>query len=133
MLLLFGSLFIGLAAFAAPPVRILRECAPRIDGQWSATLWGTRDRTTPDLAALVNGTMVRYLDLNDAYRTLDASHPSDNLPGLLAAAQALGLGGRELILALFISYEVQCRFTTHSPPSSDVSAVLHTGGQRVLG
>jgi len=109
------SVGVGLAAYAAPPVRILRKCAPRIDGPWSATLWGTRDRTTPDLAALVNGTMVRYLDLNDAYRTLDASHPSDNLPGLMGAAQALGRSGRDLILALFISYEIQCRFTDTVP------------------
>ena len=109
------SVAVGLAAYAAPPVRILRKCAPRVDGPWSATLWGTRERTTPDMAALVNGTMVRYLDLNDAYRTLDASHPSDNLPGLIAAAQALGLAGRDVILALFISYEIQCRFTDTVP------------------
>ncbi len=112
---LLDSAAVGLAAYAAPPVRILRKCAPRVVGPWAATLWGTRDKTTPDLAALVNGTMVRYLDLNDAYRTLDASHPSDNLPGLAAAAQALGLSGRELILALFISYEIQCRFTDTVP------------------
>src|SRR5213083_1051351 len=112
---LLDSAAVGLAAYAAPPVRILRKCAPRVEGPWAATLWGTRDKTTPDHAALVNGTMVRYLDLNDAYRTLDASHPSDNLPGLGAAAQALGSSGRELILALFISYEIQCRFTDTVP------------------
>jgi len=112
---LLDSAAVGLAAYAAPPVRILRKCAPRVEGPWAATLWGTRDKTTPDHAALVNGTMVRYLDLNDAYRTLDASHPSDNLPGLVAAAQALGSSGRELILALFISYEIQCRFTDTVP------------------
>jgi len=112
---LLDSVAVGLAAYGAPPVRILRKCVPCIDEPWSATLWGTRDRTTPDLAALVNGTMVRYLDLNDAYRTLDASHPSDNLPGLVAAAQALGRSGRDLVLALFISYEIQCRFTDSVP------------------
>ena len=79
---LLDSVAVGLAAYAAPPVRILRKTAPEVAGAWSATLWGTRLRTTPDLAALVNGSMVRYLDLNDAYRTLDAAHPSDNLPGL---------------------------------------------------
>lgn len=109
------SVAVGLAAYAAPPVRILRKCMVPAAGLWSATIWGTRDRTTPDLAALVNGTMVRYLDLNDAYRTLDASHPSDNIPGLMAVAQALGLSGRDLILALFISYEIQCRFTDTVP------------------
>jgi 2-methylcitrate dehydratase len=109
------SIGVALAAYASPPVRILRKCAPRVDGPWSATLWGTRDRTTADHAALVNGTMVRYLDLNDAYRTLDACHPSDNLPGLLAVAETHGLSGRDLVLALFISYEIQCRFTDTVP------------------
>src|SRR5206468_4534006 len=66
---LLDSAAVGLAAYAAPPVRILRKCAPRVEGPWAATLWGTRDKTTPDHAALVNGTMVRYLDLNDAYRS----------------------------------------------------------------
>ena len=112
---LLDSVAVGLAAYAAPPVRILRKTAPEVAGAWSATLWGTRLRTTPDLAALVNGSMVRYLDLNDAYRTLDAAHPSDNLPGLLAVAEAAGLSGRDFILAAFISYEVQCRFTDTVP------------------
>ena len=108
---LLDSIAVGLAAYAAPPVRILRKTAPHVRGHWKATLWGTRDQTTPDIAALVNGSMVRYFDLNDAYRTLDASHPSDNLPGLMAVVEALGLSGRDLILAAFISYEIQCRFT----------------------
>jgi 2-methylcitrate dehydratase len=108
---LLDSIAVGLAAYAAPPVRILRKTAPAVKGPWRATLWGTRDKSTPDIAALVNGSMVRYFDLNDAYRTLDASHPSDNLPGLMAVVEALGLSGRDLILAAFISYEIQCRFT----------------------
>jgi 2-methylcitrate dehydratase len=112
---LADSVAVGLAAYAAPPVRILRRVAPRVKGAWSATAWGTRARTTVDHAALLNGTMVRYLDLNDAYRTLDASHPSDNLPGLLAVAEALGSSGRDFVLALFISYEIQCRFTDSVP------------------
>ena len=112
---LLDSIAVGLAAFATPPVRILRKTSPEVGGAWSATLWGTRTRTTVDQAALVNGTMVRYLDLNDAYRTLDAAHPSDNLPGLMAVAEAEGLSGRDLILAAFISYEIQCRFTDTVP------------------
>src|SRR2546426_6937277 len=48
---LLDSAAVGLAAYAAPPVRILRKCAPRVEGPWAATLWGTRDKTTPDHAA----------------------------------------------------------------------------------
>ena len=134
------SIGCGLAAYFAPPVRALRRVAPEVTGSWAARLWGSGARTTPDLAALVNGSMVRYLDLNDAYRTLDAAHPSDNLPGLLAVAEARALPGRDLILALAISYEIQCRFTDSVPFNAEgwdqpvvgaVAAALGAG--RVMG
>ncbi len=112
---LLDSIGVALAAFGAPPARIARMVAPHTTDAWSARIWGSGQRTTPDMAAFVNGTMVRYLDLNDAWRTLDAAHPSDNLPGILAVAEALGGSGRDFILALAISYEIQCRFTDTVP------------------
>jgi 2-methylcitrate dehydratase len=112
---LLDSIGVALAAYGAPPARIARAVAPTVAEPWSARIWGSGQRTTPDMAAFVNGTMVRYLDLNDAWRTLDASHPSDNLPGILAVAEALGASGRDFILALAISYEIQCRFTDTVP------------------
>jgi 2-methylcitrate dehydratase len=112
---LLDSIGVALAAFGAPPARIARSIAPHVDEPWSARIWGSGVRTTPDMAAFVSGSMVRYLDLNDAYRTLDASHPSDNLPGILAVTEALGGSGRDFILALAISYEIQCRFTDTVP------------------
>ena len=112
---LLDSIGVALAAFGAPPARIARSIAPSVHGPWSARIWGSGARTTPDIAAFVTGSMVRYLDLNDAYRTLDASHPSDNLPGILAVTEALGGSGRDFILALAISYEIQCRFTDTVP------------------
>jgi 2-methylcitrate dehydratase len=112
---LLDSIGVAIAAYGAPPVRALRAVAPPVAGPWTARIWGSGARTTPDMAALVSGAMVRYLDLNDAYRTLDASHPSDNLPGILAVAEALGASGRDAVLALAISYEIQCRFTDTVP------------------
>jgi 2-methylcitrate dehydratase len=109
------SIGVGLAAYLAPPVRIARQITQTTAGDQAARVWGTLQYTTPDMAAFVNGTMVRYLDLNDAYRTRDASHPSDNLPGILAMAEATGASGAEFILALAISYEIQCRFTDDVP------------------
>jgi 2-methylcitrate dehydratase len=112
---LLDSIGVAIAAYGAPPVRALRAVTPPVTGPWTARVWGSGARTAPDIAALVSGAMVRYLDLNDAYRTLDASHPSDNLPGILAVAEALGASGRDAILALAISYEIQCRFTDTVP------------------
>ena len=109
------SIGVGMAAYLAPPVRVARQITQPTAGDIAARVWGNLMYTTPDMAAFVNGTMVRYLDLNDAYRTRDASHPSDNLPGILAVAEALSASGQEFILALAISYEIQCRFTDDVP------------------
>lgn len=112
---LIDSVGVALAAYLAPPVRIARRIAQPTAGPLKSSIWGTGIQTTPDMAAFVNGTMVRYLDLNDAYRTKDAHHPSDYLPGILALAEAIGASGARFIEALAISYEIQCRFTDSVP------------------
>jgi len=73
-------------------------------------LLGTRHRVPPDWAAFANGCLVRYLDYNDTYLSKEPAHPSDNIPAALAAAEAAGANGRELITAIALAYEVQCRF-----------------------
>ena len=107
---LVDSMGCAMAAMLAPPVRALRRVAqPVADGN-GARLFGTLTRTAPDMAALVNGTMVRYLDMSDAYLMTSSAHPSDNIPGLMAIAEARGKSGKDLLLATAISYEVQCAF-----------------------
>jgi 2-methylcitrate dehydratase len=105
----------ALAAYTAPPAQIARRLALPVAGTFGARVWGSLVRTTPDLAAFANGTMLRYLDINDTHRTIDGSHPSDNIGGLVAMAEALGASGRDLIEALVISYELQCRFVDSVP------------------
>ena len=112
---LIDSMGVAMAALDAPPVCAARRLAQPTTGRYRSRLLGIGTATTPDMAAFVNGIMVRYLDFNDAYRTLDASHPSDNLPGILAMTEALGADGRDFILALGIAYEIQCRFTDDVP------------------
>ncbi|MFN0160904.1 MAG: MmgE/PrpD family protein [Burkholderiales bacterium] len=105
----------ALAAYTAPPVRIARKVALPIAGTGGARIWGSLVRTSPDMAAFVNGSALRYLDINDTHRTIDGSHPSDNLGGVLAVAEMQGASGRDLLLALVISYELQCRFVDSVP------------------
>lgn len=105
----------ALAAYTAPISRIARRVALPVSGDRYARIWGSQIRTAPDMAAFVNGSMLRYLDINDTYRTVDGSHPSDNLGGLMAVAEMLNLSGRDLLLALTISYEIQCRFVDSVP------------------
>lgn len=112
---IIDSIGVAMAAYLAPPVRIARRLAQPTLGPRAARIWGPQTVTTIDMAAFANGVMVRYLDLNDAWRTRDAHHPSDYLPGILAVAEAYGSTGREVITALTVAYEIMCRFTDAVP------------------
>ncbi|MEE8169894.1 MAG: MmgE/PrpD family protein, partial [Phycisphaerae bacterium] len=99
----------ALGAYSAKPAQIARATASAVPVPGGAVIFGTRSRTTPDLATLCNGAHVRYLDFNDTYLSKEPAHPSDNLPAALAVAQAAGRTGRDFILASVIAYEIQCR------------------------
>ncbi len=112
---LLDSMGCAMAALVAPPVRAVRRLAVPVAGNDGARIFGTMVRTTPDLAALVNGAMVRYLDMSDAYLMTSTAHPSDNIPGLIAIAEQTGASGKDLIQAIVISYEIQCRLCQAAP------------------
>ena len=71
------------------------------------TLYGSH--TSPDIAAFVNGVLIRYLDYNDTYLSLEPAHPSDNIAATLAAAELAHATGPEFITATIAAYEIQCR------------------------
>jgi 2-methylcitrate dehydratase len=97
----------GVGAWDERPVGICREVALSVTGP--ATIIGTDRRTTADLAAFANGAAFRYLDFNDTYVGRFAVHPSDNIAACLAVAEEERASIRELITAIVIAYEVNCR------------------------
>jgi 2-methylcitrate dehydratase len=103
------SLGCALGAYDAEPCKIVRNTARSIKTGKGATVLGTSYRTLPELAAFANGTMVRYLDCNDTYLSKEPAHPSDNIPAVLAVAEAEGASGKDLITAIVLCYEIQCR------------------------
>jgi 2-methylcitrate dehydratase len=99
----------GIAAFDERPVRASREVA-LTGGSGAATVIGTSLRTSSELASFTNGAAMRYLDLNDVYASpAGAVHPSDHVAPCLAVAEAERANGAELITAIVIAYEVNCR------------------------
>ena len=106
---IIDSLGCGIGALNEPAVRICREVALPVGG--TSTVIGTNRRTTPDLAAFANGAAIRYLDFNDTYVGKFAIHPSDNIAPCLAVAEAERASAQELITAIVIAYEVNCRLT----------------------
>ena len=105
--LMVDSLGCGLGAFTSEPSKGIQDLASIFSGEVAATVLGTGIKTTPDLAAFANGVMVRYLDFNDNYSGKDNAHPSDNIPVIMAAAEAYNSSGRDLITGIILAYEVQ--------------------------
>jgi 2-methylcitrate dehydratase len=109
------SLGCALGALDAQPVAAVRDQLDEFGGRPLCTLIGG-GRTAPDRAALYNGALVRYLDFNDSYFAPgETSHPSDNLAPVLAAAEYARASGRELLTALAVAYQVQCRLSDEAP------------------
>ena len=123
---LIGDSIAGaLGAAGSEPVRI----AGAIAAETVAAARGPRattlvfgHSTAPDMAAFVNGTMIRFLDFNDTYTGQGSVHPSDMLATVLAVAESCGLGGRELILGTVLGYEVLCAL-------ADSGLMLHSTGE----
>ena len=98
-----------LGAYHVRPAKVARAVAQSVVDTRAGIVWGTHHSTLPELAAFANGAMVRYLDFNDTYLSLEPAHPSDNIPAAVAVGQAAGKSGKDCILALVIGYEIQCR------------------------
>lgn len=105
---LIDSLGCALAALDERPVRICREVALATQGG-AATVLGSDKKTSPDLAAFANGVAVRYFDLNDIYVGKDPGHPSDLTTACLAIAETERMSGQDLITAIALAYEIDCR------------------------
>lgn len=105
--------------FFGDPCRIARNLAARMPDAAGATVLGTRMKTTLDMAAFVNSTTSRYVELNDVYHWPGSSggHPSDVLTPVLAAAEHARRSGRDLITGVVLAYEVYLRIAdaVHTP------------------
>jgi 2-methylcitrate dehydratase len=100
----------ALGAYNTAAARLVRKYAIEKGGRADATILGTEQKVPAGLAALVNGTMVRYLDANDIFvlsRDGASGHCSDGTPGLLALAEQSQRSGEELLTCLVASYELQ--------------------------
>ncbi len=100
----------ALGAYNTAAAQAVRRYAIEKGGRAEATILGTDRKVPASLAALVNGTMVRYLDANDIFvlsRGGPSGHCSDGTPGLLALAEQSQRSGEELLTCLVASYELQ--------------------------
>jgi 2-methylcitrate dehydratase PrpD len=100
----------ALAGRSARPVQILEGFAKMMgpdDGP--AEILVSRRRTSPLFAALVNGASSHVVEQDDVHNGA-VFHPATVVfPAVLAAAQASGTSGREVLTAVVVGYEAGVR------------------------
>ena len=106
---IIDALGCALGAYDAEPAQIARKVAQLGSSQHGATVLGTKHKTTPDHAAFASGVMMRYLDFNDTYLSTEPAHPSDTIAAVLAVAEAEKKSGKDILTAIVLAYEIQCR------------------------
>src|SRR2546422_3786048 len=104
------SLGCALGAWKEKPCAIARKVTSDFSARQGSTIIGTNHKAPPDWATFANGCCIRYFDYNDTYLSKEPAHPSDNIAAALAVAESVAATGRELITAIALAYEVQCRF-----------------------
>ncbi len=112
---ILDSLGCAIGALDARPIRMLREQTVDFGGRKLCTVIGG-GRTAPDRAAFFNGALIRYLDFMDSYLAKgETCHPCDNIGAVLAASEYAGGTGKELLTAVAVAYQVQCRLSDAAP------------------
>ena len=105
------SLGCALGAWDEEPCAIARKVVSEFSAKHGSTVIGTNHKAPPDWAAFANACSIRYFDYNDTYLSKEPAHPSDNIAAALAAAESVGASGSELITAIALAYEIQCRLS----------------------
>lgn len=100
------SIGVALASRNSPPARAARRFLPDYPGR-SLLIGG--GQASPDIASFYNTLLIRYLDFNDTYLSLEPLHPSDMIGALLSVGSKAGSSCKDMILAIAVGYEVGAR------------------------
>ena len=106
--ILIDSIAVAMGALAHPAAHAARKHAARfVLGDNGCMVWGATTRTTPEIAALANGVLLRCYDYNDFFvGARNSGHGSDMVSAVVAAAEWANISGAKLFTALAVGYEV---------------------------
>lgn len=114
--LLLDSLGCAVAGWDSSTAAALVASLPALGDAAEATVLVGGERTSALNAALANGAMLRFLDLNDVQSSPRApgprhGHNSEIFPVVLALGQRQQRTGRDVLTAAWLGYELATRFT----------------------
>jgi len=110
---LMDTLGCGFEALEYPAcTKLLGPIDPSTVTPRGARVPGTSYQLDPVQAAFNIGAMIRWLDFNDTWLAAEWGHPSDNLGGILAAADWLSRNGKvltvkDVLTAMIKAHEIQ--------------------------
>src|SRR4051812_25130200 len=102
------SIATAVGAMDSDAAAIARRAALRFKCEPACGLFGG-GTSSVEWATFVNGLLIRYLDFNDTYLSKEPAHPSDNLAAVLGVGDLVKSGGKAMITAAVLAYEIQCR------------------------
>jgi 2-methylcitrate dehydratase len=129
-LLLLDTIGCGYAALDEEASRGMIATGAETGGAPQCTVIGGTAKTSAPGAVLLNGALVRILDLNDYANTASGQiggHPSDNIPVALAAAELSGAGGRDVLAAIVTGYEIYGRLKNSTDDDGDWDGIMVSG------
>jgi 2-methylcitrate dehydratase PrpD len=101
---------VALAGAVEDAPRILEEVLGPGTQSGASLIWGTRRRARALDAALVNATAAHALDFDNTSNTMAGHMSATMIPALVAAGEAYGAGGRDVLLAHAVGFETGARF-----------------------
>ncbi|MFQ5753475.1 MAG: MmgE/PrpD family protein, partial [bacterium] len=113
---LYDTLGCAYGGYSTPDVKIVKSIYTEMGGKPEATVIGSGEKMPAYNATFLNSLMVRALDFNDIYWKQDPSHPSDLIPVALAMGEGQQKSVQDVIVAIVLAYEFECRLCEFSVP-----------------
>ena len=109
-MLILDAIGCALAATDEPAFRRAARVCADLGGSPDCTVIGSEQRVNLPQAVLLNGILIRSLDLNDTYLgPRQMGHPSDNIAVALSAGEKFRASGPSMIAGVALGYEIYCR------------------------
>ena len=108
--LILDSIGCALAAADESVFARASQVLAQLGGSADCTVIGSSRRVNLPQAVLLNGILIRALDLNDAYiGSGQMGHPSDNIAVALSVGEKFRASGLNVIASVALGYEIYCR------------------------
>jgi 2-methylcitrate dehydratase len=108
--LILDSIGCALAATEEQAFARASRVVAQLGGSPDCTIVGSSRRVNLPQAVLLNGILIRSLDLNDTYiGPRQMGHPSDNIAVALSVGEKFRASGLSVVASVALGYEIYCR------------------------